>query len=84
MEETPRPDSTIFADDNFKSQAQASEMDSAKSPISIEMDPPTRTEDVQKDFEKLDTLGSIQLHNEAGEVILIPTPSSDPNDPLNW
>ncbi|RDW88533.1 MFS general substrate transporter-23 [Coleophoma cylindrospora] len=31
------------------------------------------------------TLGSIQHRNQhTGEIILIPTPSNDPNDPLNW
>ncbi|PKS08467.1 hypothetical protein jhhlp_004850 [Lomentospora prolificans] len=31
------------------------------------------------------TLGTVQLrHHETNEIILIPTPSSDPNDPLNW
>lgn len=29
-------------------------------------------------------LGRVQLRGENGEVILIPKPSSDPNDPLNW
>jgi hypothetical protein len=30
-------------------------------------------------------LGSLQLrHHETNEIILIPTPSGDPNDPLNW
>ncbi len=31
------------------------------------------------------TLGSVRhRHEHTGEVILIPTPSADPNDPLNW
>ena len=31
------------------------------------------------------TLGNVRLrHHETNEIILIPTPSSDPNDPLNW
>ena len=31
------------------------------------------------------TLGTIQLrHHETNEIILVPTPSNDPNDPLNW
>ena len=29
-------------------------------------------------------LGRVQLRSENGEIILIPKPSSDPNDPLNW
>ena len=31
------------------------------------------------------TLGHLRLrHAETNEVILVPTPSSDPKDPLNW
>ncbi|KAK4230533.1 major facilitator superfamily domain-containing protein [Podospora fimiseda] len=31
------------------------------------------------------TLGNVRLrHQDTNEIILIPTPSSDPNDPLNW
>lgn len=31
------------------------------------------------------TLGNVRLrHHETNELILIPTPSLDPNDPLNW
>lgn len=31
------------------------------------------------------TLGHLRLrHVETNEIILIPTPSADPNDPLNW
>ncbi|KAM0807165.1 putative Major facilitator superfamily (MFS) profile domain-containing protein [Seiridium cardinale] len=31
------------------------------------------------------TLGTVRLrHHETNEIILIPTPSNDPNDPLNW
>jgi hypothetical protein len=31
------------------------------------------------------TLGNVRLrHHETNEIILIPTPSNDPNDPLNW
>lgn len=31
------------------------------------------------------TLGNVRLrHHETNELILIPTPSNDPNDPLNW
>lgn len=31
------------------------------------------------------TLGSVRLrHHETNEIILVPTPSNDPNDPLNW
>lgn len=29
-------------------------------------------------------LGRVQLRSATGEVILVPKPSSDPNDPLNW
>lgn len=31
------------------------------------------------------TLGNVRLrHQESNSIILIPTPSADPNDPLNW
>ncbi|KPM42917.1 hypothetical protein AK830_g3653 [Neonectria ditissima] len=34
---------------------------------------------------KKETLGNVQLrHHETNEIILIPTPTNDPNDPLNW
>ena len=31
------------------------------------------------------TLGNVRLrHHETNDIILVPTPSTDPNDPLNW
>lgn len=31
------------------------------------------------------TLGNVRLRHQVDDaVILVPTPSSDPNDPLNW
>ncbi|KAL9114595.1 MAG: hypothetical protein Q9227_001273 [Pyrenula ochraceoflavens] len=37
------------------------------------------------DLEQTETLGNLRLrHHETNEIVLIPTPSSDPNDPLNW
>lgn len=34
---------------------------------------------------KKETLGNVQLrHHETNEIILVPTPTNDPNDPLNW
>ncbi|KAJ9635914.1 hypothetical protein H2201_000091 [Coniosporium apollinis] len=37
------------------------------------------------EISKVETLGSLRLrHHETNEIILIPTPSNDPNDPLNW
>lgn len=34
---------------------------------------------------KKETLGNVQLrHHETNEIILVPTPTDDPNDPLNW
>ena len=36
-------------------------------------------------MQKIKTLGSVQLHNkDTKQLILIPTPSDDINDPLNW
>ncbi|KAF7193306.1 putative MFS-type transporter [Pseudocercospora fuligena] len=42
--------------------------------------------DLQKEkLDHINTLGSVQLQNvQTKEIFLIPTPSSDPNDPLNW
>lgn len=38
-----------------------------------------------KDRIPLATMGNVRLrHHETNEIILVPTPSSDPNDPLNW
>lgn len=34
---------------------------------------------------KVETLGSVRHRDElTNEIILVPTPSNDPNDPLNW
>ena len=34
---------------------------------------------------RVQTLGTVQhRHEHTNEIILIPTPSNDPNDPLNW
>jgi hypothetical protein len=42
-------------------------------------------EGVDTQLPKMKTLGTLQLrHKETQEIILIPTPSNDPNDPLNW
>jgi hypothetical protein len=29
-------------------------------------------------------LGRVQLRSKLGDIILVPKPSSDSNDPLNW
>ena len=43
------------------------------------------TERDAPDAGKLGTLGSLRLrHHQTNEIILVPTPSNDPNDPLNW
>ncbi|KAJ4989591.1 hypothetical protein SVAN01_04968 [Stagonosporopsis vannaccii] len=37
------------------------------------------------DSKKKSNLGSLQLrHVDSNQIILIPTPTNDPNDPLNW
>ncbi|RSL39575.1 hypothetical protein CEP53_013959 [Fusarium sp. AF-6] len=39
----------------------------------------------QKPSRGLKTLGSVRLRDQdTGQVILVPQPSNDPNDPLNW
>jgi hypothetical protein len=41
--------------------------------------------DSMADGTRMRTLGTVRLHHhETKEIILIPTPSNDPNDPLNW
>ncbi|KAF7553023.1 hypothetical protein G7046_g7212 [Stylonectria norvegica] len=45
----------------------------------------TETPDAQPNARTRRTLGNIRLrHPETNALILIPTPSSDPRDPLNW
>lgn len=42
-------------------------------------------EDPKAEHIRQRTLGNVRLrHHETNEIILIPTPSNDPNDPLNW
>jgi hypothetical protein len=39
----------------------------------------------EKPLKRLVTLGSVRhRHEQTNEIILVPTPSADPNDPLNW
>ena len=39
----------------------------------------------RNDLERINTHGSVRLrHAETNEIVLVPQPSSDPNDPLNW
>lgn len=46
---------------------------------------PERTEEEKVEKTRKRTLGNVRLrHQETNEIILIPTPSNDPNDPLNW
>ena len=43
--------------------------------------------EVTADFkpEHVNALGSVQLrHPVTNDIILVPTPSNDPNDPINW
>jgi hypothetical protein len=40
---------------------------------------------IQKHVSDIETLGHLRLRDaETNRVILVPTPSSHPNDPLNW
>jgi hypothetical protein len=53
--------------------------DSIAAPLDIDLE----VASVEKGRKR--TLGNVRLrHHETDEIILIPTPSSDPNDPLNW
>ncbi|KAH8788805.1 major facilitator superfamily domain-containing protein [Diaporthe sp. PMI_573] len=46
---------------------------------------PDDCEDPKAEHVRQRTLGNVRLrHHETNEIILIPTPSNDPNDPLNW
>ncbi|KAG6363308.1 hypothetical protein INS49_008405 [Diaporthe citri] len=46
---------------------------------------PDDYEDPKVEHVRQRTLGNVRLrHHETNETILIPTPSNDPNDPLNW
>ncbi|KAI1844279.1 hypothetical protein JX265_007882 [Neoarthrinium moseri] len=48
---------------------------------------PTKSlgQDPVVDEKRMNALGTVRLrHHETNEIILIPTPSNDPNDPLNW
>jgi hypothetical protein len=43
------------------------------------------TEEVKTPGIRRATLGNVRLrHVETNEIILIPTPTNDPNDPLTW
>jgi hypothetical protein len=51
--------------------------------IAPALDP--QAEESFKEKTRKRTLGNLRLvHPETNAVILVPTPSSDPNDPLNW
>jgi hypothetical protein len=44
-----------------------------------------KTESLQQIDTRTNVLGSLRLrHEETNEIILIPAPTDDPNDPLNW
>lgn len=46
---------------------------------------PDDYEDPKAEHVRQRTLGNVRLrHHETNEIILIPAPSNDPNDPLNW
>ena len=48
-----------------------------------ELDP--NVDDAEVEQKRKRTLGNVRLrHAETKKLILIPTPTSDPNDPLNW
>lgn len=35
-------------------------------------------------FVHKETLGNVRLRDEGNNIILVPTPSNSPNDPLKW
>ncbi|KAL6828593.1 MFS general substrate transporter [Trichoderma camerunense] len=53
--------------------------------IAPALDPQGEESFEEKEKTRKRTLGNLRLvHPETNAVILVPTPSSDPNDPLNW
>lgn len=43
------------------------------------------SEDIKPVIMKQETLGNVRLrHHETNEIILVPTPTDDPKDPLTW
>jgi len=51
--------------------------------IASDIDPDV--EDAAAERTRRRTLGNVRLrHHETSELILIPAPSEDPNDPLHW
>jgi hypothetical protein len=55
----------------------------ARDTIAASLDVDHEAEGVERGRKR--TLGNVRLRDHAtNEIILIPTPSSDPNDPLNW
>jgi hypothetical protein len=46
---------------------------------------PTPDQHYVKHVSTIETLGHLRLRDaETNQIILVPTPSADPNDPLNW
>jgi len=54
----------------------------------IEASAPTESINVEPTkgpIKRVNTLGTVRhRHEHTNEVLLVPTPSADPNDPLNW
>jgi hypothetical protein len=62
-------------------EAENSELEPTKT-VQIDVDTAEQKHQVIK---RIHTLGSVRhRHEHTGQIILIPTPSKDPNDPLNW
>jgi hypothetical protein len=52
---------------------------------SIESHHQVTADDIKEVETNIATLGHVRLrHVDTQEIILVPTPSSDPKDPLNW
>ncbi|KAK0101288.1 hypothetical protein ONS95_006465 [Cadophora gregata] len=53
--------------------------------MSTMIEPINTNHGTKEPIKKIQTLGSVRQRDEhTNEIILIPTPSQDPNDPLNW
>lgn len=62
-------------------------MSSSIEPTALASESPNteRVDSYEKPVKRTVTLGTVQSrHAHTNEIILVPTPSNDPNDPLNW
>ena len=62
-----------------RSSAMATTIEASAPTESINVEP------TKEPIKRVNTLGTVRhRHEHTNEVLLVPTPSADPNDPLNW